>query len=227
MSGHYEKRKLRCSGALNAVGQALMLRNNEWLDGPMPGLCIALGGNSTDVSPNDRLPILPETHETDICKKRCVRPKRVKRMTRLVQRIQSNINGYFGGYITKRQRAGKMETKKCIDKMYTLRERDEGKTLREQQRAVSGRMITDIEMNGTVRGAVELYNLAKNLRRNDALFAECVRTFATRDVDARAWLHRLEMEVQKVETIPYVTQVPTTIRPHVRNDRGKPSYPDS
>ena len=55
--GIAKKRKLRCSGARNAVGQALMLRNSEWLDGTMPGLCIAFGGSNTDVSPNDRLPI--------------------------------------------------------------------------------------------------------------------------------------------------------------------------
>ena len=83
-------------------------------------MCIAFGGSNTDVSPNDRLPILFETHEADICKKRCVKPKRVKKMIRLVQRIQANINGYFGGYITKIQKAGKIETKKCIDEMYAL-----------------------------------------------------------------------------------------------------------
>ena len=36
-------------------------------------------------------------------------------------------------------------------------------------------MITDIEMNGTARGAVETFNLCSNLRSKDALVAECVR----------------------------------------------------
>ena len=74
--------------------------------------------------------------------------------------------------------------------MYKLRERTKGKTEAEAQRAVTGRMITDVEMNGTVRGAVEVFNLASRLRHGDVLFAECVRTFAMRHVDARAWLHR-------------------------------------
>ena len=64
-------------------------------------------------------------------------------------------------------------------------------------RSSSGRMITDLEMNNTLRGAVETFNLARHLRREDVLFAECVRTFTTQDVDARAWLHRLHLELQR------------------------------
>ena len=81
----------------------------------------------------------------------------------------AQINGYFGGYIAKRQKVGKLEGRKCIDKMYVLRERQQNKSEREVQRAVSGRMVTDIEMNGTLRGAVEEYNLCVNLRPNDVL----------------------------------------------------------
>ena len=69
--------------------------------------------------------------------------------------------------------------------MYKLREkvRDQGQG--KQQRSVSGRMITDIEMNSTLRGAVEEFNLCRNLRHNDVLFAECIRTYATVDVNAQ------------------------------------------
>ena len=120
----------------------------------------------------------------------------VRKVMRLTQRAQAATNGYFGGYIGKRQPAGKLETKKCVDEMLTLRARQAGKSFAQQQRAVSARMITDIEMNGTLRGAVEVFNLARHLRENDSLFPECVRTFATRDVDARSWLYRLEIEHQ-------------------------------
>ena len=82
------------------------------------------------------------------------------------------------------------------------------------KRAVSGRMITDIEMNGTLRGAVEQYNLSANLRANDVLFAECVRTFATVSVNAQAWLHRLELEMQKVVEMKVNTLVPATKVPN-------------
>ena len=110
--------------------------------------------------------------------------------------------------------------------MYQLRERTKGKSEAETQRAVTGRMVTDVEMNGTARGAVELFNLSSRLRRGDVLFAECVRTFSTRHVDVRAWLHRLSMEIQKTHVAQYVMHVPASTRPHVRTERSKPAYPD-
>ena len=70
-----------------------------------------------------------------------------------------------------------------------------GKSEFQQQRAVTGRMIADIEMNDTVRGAVALFSLCTNLHKYDALFAECIRSFPTITVDAQTWLHRLEVEI--------------------------------
>ena len=48
-----------------------------------------------------------------------------------------------------------------------------------QHHAVSGRMITDLEMNGTYRRAVQITNLCRHLRHDDVLFAECTSTFAS------------------------------------------------
>ena len=102
------------------------------------------------------------------------------------------INGYLGGYIGKRQPGGSMETRKCVKNLHTLRTRNLSKGKASQFRAASGRLITDIEMNSTYRGAVELFNLARNLNERDVLFAECIRTFNEHTVDGRAWLYRLE-----------------------------------
>ena len=131
-----------------------------------------LAGSNSDVKPNDRLPILECTHEK-ICKKtRCIVKKgNLKKTTRATQRTQSTTNGYFGGYIGKRQPAGSLETRKCIDKLFTLRSKYQGKGKAAQLRAASGRMITDIEMNSTFRGAVEVFNLCRNLHPHDVLFA--------------------------------------------------------
>ena len=115
---------------------------------------------------------------------------------RLAQRKQATMHGYFGGYIGKRQPAGHLERKKSVGKMYRLRERIQDRTVNQQYRAVSGRLITDIEMSGTLRGAVEVFNLASNLRHGDVLFAECIRTFPSRTVNAAEWFHRLEVEAQ-------------------------------
>ena len=50
----------------------LGMRNDEWLNGTMPGLCVAFAGSNTDVKPNDRLPIISCTHEK-VCPKKCVK----------------------------------------------------------------------------------------------------------------------------------------------------------
>ena len=213
----------------------LLRRNNEWLNGTIPGFCLAFAGSNTDVQPNDLLPILAETHEDHICKRNCVgKRSSVAKMSRRMTLSQSTRNGYFGGYMSKRQKVGHFESNKCIDKMHTLRARTAGPSEAKRRRAVSGRMVTDIEMNGTMRGAVEVFNLASRLRHGDALFAECVRTFPTRDLDARAWLHRLSVEAQRVQVqrnpegkpiVTYITHVPATSRPHVRTGRAKAQYP--
>ena len=67
--GIAKKFKLKTSGVRNWLGQTLGLRNEEWLNGCMPGLCVAFGGSNSDVKPNDRLPIIDETHELRCTKK--------------------------------------------------------------------------------------------------------------------------------------------------------------
>ena len=120
------------------------------------------------------------------------------KMIRIAQRAQPMTNGHFGEYIGKAQPAGAMEIKKCTDKMHTLRARfaKDRLSLRRQQRAVSGRMVTDLDMNGVFRGAAEQFNLASNLRRNDALFPECIRTFPTRFIDTQAFFYRLRLSIE-------------------------------
>ena len=114
--------KLRTSGVRNWSGQTLGLRNEEWLNGCMPGLCVAFAGSNSDVKPNDRLPMIGKTHEPCCKRKRCIMEGRgLRRATRATQRTQVVTNGYFGGYIGKRQPAGTLETTKCVDNLFTLR----------------------------------------------------------------------------------------------------------
>ena len=96
------------------------------------------------------------THEACCPRKKClVQKNHLKKTTCYIQRTQTICNGYFGGYIGKRQPAGSLETKKCVDKLYTLRGKLQGKGRAAQLRAASGRLVTDLEMNSTYRGAVE------------------------------------------------------------------------
>ena len=229
--GLAKEKCLPWKGKRSMLGQILGRRNSPWLDGTAPGLVIALSGSNTDVKINDLLPITEATHENESCKRRCIpkqgakRERVLRRLARRVAQIQTQRNGYFGGYICKRQKIGKLEVRKCINKMHKLRELHKDKSEYQQQRAVSGRMITDIEMNGTVRGAVEGFNLCINLRRNDALFAECIRNFPAVTVNAQQWLHRLQVECTAVSEMRVTTMVLPTKTPHV-NCRKTIPYAD-
>ena len=161
-------------------------------------MCVAFAGSNSDVSLSDRIPILPQegmfkgTHE-DACKGHCASKSNVRKMMRITQRAQAMTSGYVGGYMAKAQPAGHLEAKKCVDKMYRLRESlcAPKSSPRQRQRAVSGRTVTDLEMNGVYRRAVELFNLTSNLRRNDPFSFECIRTFPTRSMDTQPFFHRL------------------------------------
>ena len=173
------------------------------------------------MKPNDRLPVLPEVHEK-VCKKNCVKKVHLKRTTRNTQRTQSVVCGYFGGYVGKRQPAGALETKKCVDKLFTLRGKIAGHSKAQQVRSVSQRLITDLEMNSTYRGAVEVFNLCRHLKTGDVLFAECIRTFGSRVVDGRGWMYRLEASQldSKFTSESVQKYIPVTRKPNVRTDRS-------
>ena len=97
-----------------------------------------------------------------------------------------------------------------------------------QLRASSGRLITDMEMNSAYRGAVEVFNLCKNLHKNDVLFAECIRTFKSHDIDGRSWMYRLEATEQHKHFVTSSIQnyVPPTKKPNVKTDRSRANEMD-
>ena len=137
-------------------------------------------------------------------------------------------NGYFGGYIGKRQPTGSLEFKKCIDKLCTLRSKMAGQGKAAQLRAASQRLMTEIEMNSTYRGAVEVFNLCRNLHPHDVLFAECIRTFSSANIDGRSWMYRLTASQLSadISTCTAQSYVPPTKKPNVRTDRSKANEMD-
>ena len=91
-----------------------------------------------DLASHSRTHISCKTTQADTqCKRKCVpqdahrRARATKKMIQKMQTSQSQINGYFGGYISKRQKLGKMETRKCVDKMYLLRQKQGNKSEKE------------------------------------------------------------------------------------------------
>ncbi|CAE7860116.1 esrp2 [Symbiodinium microadriaticum] len=188
-------RKLPCRGRRSMVGRVLPRRNSPWLNGTCAGLALGLSGANTDVKLNDVVPPVAELHEDTYCKAKNCKPVSetdVRRLVRRLARAQSVTNGYFGGYISKKQRLGQVELRKCAAKMLQLGQLKQGSSAQQQFRAASGRMISDLELNGTLRGAVETVNLCINAQEHDALAAECLRTFPTVSVAGRNWLSRAE-----------------------------------
>ena len=202
------------------MGSILGKRNNEWLTGTARGLAVACGFN-THTGPNDRFPIMLETHEPS-CKRQCVDGDGdILTIARAVQTTQTMATGYFAGYIVKVQPCGRYELKKCTDKMYSLRERIQMRTTGDQARAATRRMLTDLEQKGVLRGAVECFNLCVNLREEDSLFQECVRTFMSTSFPGSAFLHRLEMELAGVGAECVSMRIPATRRPNARTKASR------
>ena len=110
--------------------------------------------------------------------------------------------------------------------MNILRERTRDWTPKDQAKAAVRRMITDLEMKGTLRGAAEVFNLCVNLRSEDSLFQECVRTFRTMTFPGSAFLHRLELELDGVGCERVSTRIPPTRRPAERSRGSTPPIVD-
>ena len=75
--------------------------------------------------------------------------------------MQVVTNGSYGGSIGKRHPSGSLEPKKCVDTLRTLRAKTTGRGKAVQLRASNGSLVTELEMNSTFRGAVEIFNLCR------------------------------------------------------------------
>ena len=100
--------------------------------------------------------------------------------------------------------------------MHASRTRSKVKTEHQQQRAVSGQMLTDIEMNGASRGAVEDSNLSINVHPQDVLVAEGIRTFPTLTVDVDPWFHQLKVETTATPSGDVDMAAPPVRKPNCR-----------
>ena len=123
----------------------------------------------------------------------------------------------MGGYMVKVHPSGRYELKKCVDNMHILRERTILLSTSDELRAVTRRMILDLECKGTLRGAVETFNLAVNLRESDSMFQECMRTFMAVNLPGSSFIYRLETELGADGTDCVSARIPPTRRPSERS----------
>ena len=87
--------------------------------------------------------------------------------------------GYFGGYISKRQKTGRFEIKQSIAAQpYFLQKlRNKGLHAGAQLAHVTTRMFTHLEGRGILRSGVEDVMLSSEYDRSDPLAAEFIRAF--------------------------------------------------
>ena len=85
-------------------------RSCEWQSVTAPAF-VAVFRSNTHTLPNHRAPILPETHDDELCQSRICQaamhiPKEIKIMGKLAQRACRECCGYHSGYTFKRQPIG-------------------------------------------------------------------------------------------------------------------------
>ena len=99
---------LQCSGRRNALGSIAGPRRCAYFSATSRILS-KLHKSNTNVQLPYRLPLLHSTHDPECSSEKCL-SKKVKRRQHLIgQRAVKQMMGYFGGYISKRQKIGRFE----------------------------------------------------------------------------------------------------------------------
>jgi len=103
---------VRTSGRRNMLGAVVGRRQCEWFSGTS-AILAHLTRSNTNVQCPYRLPMNEHTHDRDCKSKKCMNVN-VKKLCIVAQRAMKAISGYFGGYISKRQKMGQFELKSSI-----------------------------------------------------------------------------------------------------------------
>lgn len=121
--------------------------------------------------------------------------------------------GYFGGYISKKQKIGQYELKKSISALPLLESKLSARkhTAASHQLAhVVNRMFTTLESKGILRTGTEEFALASESHPTDKLAAEFIRTFREEAFHGRLFLERVEAVAAKNKTMDVHTILPTS-----------------
>ena len=99
---------LKTSGRRNALGSILGRRRCNWFSVTSAVLANVARSN-TNVQCNYRVPITSFTHDKDCHSAKCCDRISPRALCMIAQRAMKQMTGYFGGYISKRQKMGKFE----------------------------------------------------------------------------------------------------------------------
>jgi len=170
---------LRCSGRRNALGSIVGRRLCKWFSGTSAVMAKVFKSN-TNVQVPYRVPITGDTHDKDCTSEKCLSPKTRRRQFLIGQRAVKQMLGYFGGYISKKQKIGRFELKQSVAAQPYFHQKLSQKTnlsAGNQLAHVTNRMFTNLEGKGILRSGVEESLLASEYNPGDQLSAEFIRTF--------------------------------------------------
>ena len=186
--------KLAVSGRRNALGSFAMKRRCEWFCSTAALMALVFRSN-TNVQCNYRVPLTKMTHDKQCTLQSCCKNMQLRRLAIIAQRAMKQMTGYFGGYISKRQKIGQFEIKKSVDALPLLQAKLEDRSLKsgsKQLAHVVNRMFTTLESKGILRSATEEFMLASMHKNYDPLSAEFIRTFRTGKFYGKYFLDRFE-----------------------------------
>ena len=205
--GLAKKFKLRVSGRRNALGCWQGVRTESWQSGTTPGFAVHFRSNS-HTGPNYRVPPIACVHEPSCpsaaCKARAqnmLGSLDVKKISRLMQRVQRETTGYYCGYTFKGQIVGRkylLQASKSLDYMEDgLKDKSEG----QRMHRVTNRLLVDMQHRCIARPAAEEWNLATFAHDQDVTNAEFMRTFMSVAYPGGQLLKRLEDEMSILVSI--------------------------
>ena len=185
---------LKISGRRNALGSVVSRRRSEWFSSTS-ALLAHVARSNTNVQHNYRVPLNATTHDADCTSPACRKMVSTRLVCLIAQRAMRQMTGYFGGYISKRQKIGQFEIKKSVGTLPLLQEKLEArelKTASSQLAHVVNRMFTTLEGKGILRMATEEFLLSSRYKPHDPLAAEFIRTFRHRNFPGKFFLDRYE-----------------------------------
>ena len=212
---------LKTSGRRNALGSIAGRRRCEWF-AQTSAILAGVARSNTNVQCNYRVPITKFTHDPDCTSSSCTGRASLRRLCLITQRAMKQLTGYFGGYISKRQKVGQFELKKSIAALNPLHAKLESRNLRSasaQLAHVCNRMFVILEGKGILRASTEECMLASRYKPNDPLAAEFIRTFRERNFHGRFFVDRYD--ALKVEGVKK-----TKVRLRMPSHRSSVELPD-
>ena len=202
-AGLAKKHGLRVTGKRNAFCTWLGERPEEWRSGTTPGLAVHFRSNS-HTAPNHRVPLLSCLHEADCPSAKCrealakydTRSGR-KVLTRLIQRVQREVTGYYCGYTFKGQCIGRKHMKRASTSLDYVTADLAQKSAGQRMHYVTNRMFRDMHHTCAARPAPEEYNLSAYWDERDVTNAEFQRTYMSISFPGGQLVQRLEDEMHR------------------------------